>query len=68
MLRLLISVEGRGHSGKSTVLEQFITRYAERTGTAPTTLWGAQGDQLATFDLSNCRRLARVFQNSWRGS
>lgn len=54
MAQILISVVGRGHSGKSTVLEQVIAAFAAKE-TSPPAVQGAPGDQWATFELTQCR-------------
>lgn len=54
MQKVLISIEGPGHSGKSTVLGQVAALFSQRLALSASVL-GKPNDQVAIFELTDCR-------------
>lgn len=54
MQKVLISIEGPGHSGKSTVLHQVAVLFSQRLALSAS-VHGKPNDQVAIFELTECR-------------
>lgn len=54
MQRILIAIEGPGHSGKSTILAQVVAHYSQYPAWTPSVL-GEPKDQMAIFEMTECR-------------